>query len=138
MKFRIVEDKNDRKFSFWLARISAVLFVILTYILILDDFFQTMQNYPILYNFFIGTIILSLTVVLWEKDSKIGAMIFFIIGLVYPVIMWHKMLFVSNIATSVWLLMTAFLFLIDSYNLLPDYARKLKKVESKSGNRRVL
>lgn len=125
-------DRNYRvkKYvSYWPAQISALFFVLFMYALIKDDFETTLSYHPVLYNFFIGTIILALTIVLWKNPKRTNGFYFIAVGFVYYFLMWDRILAVSVIATSVWLILTGALFLISPTKekvILRKHKRNLK------------
>ncbi len=129
MKNDIKKRRRRNKFIFWPPRISAALFVLLTYLLIMDDFFKTLNYHPVLYNFFIGTIILALTIVAWGRNNKRYGIYFILIALLYLFAFWHKLLFSTVIATSVWLFLTGILFFLS-----PMKSTKKIKVEKEEAS----
>jgi membrane-bound ClpP family serine protease len=112
--------------NYWSPRISAILFVVLMYAIIGQDFLKTLAIHPILYNFLIGTIILAVTIVVWKQDGKTGGFFYVIIGAIYFLIMRDKLLWVSVAATSFWLIVTGLLFLLDRKS--PDLSKNHKKL----------
>jgi len=121
-KHKLTENKG---IGYWFARISAVLFVVFMYSLIAEDFLKTLAYHPVLYNFFIGTVILALTLIIWPKKSRMNGLYFFVIGILYLLLMWNKILMVSIITTSAWLFLIGTLFSVD------PSLEKNKKVEPK-------
>lgn len=98
--------------NYWPAQISAVVFVLFMYALIKDDFVKTLNYHPVLYNFFIGTIILAISIVFWKNPKRTNGFYFIAIGFLYYFLMWNRILAVSIIAISVWLILSGALFLV--------------------------
>lgn len=117
--------------NYWPAQISALFFVFFMYALIRDDFVTTLSYHPVLYNFFIGTIIFALTIIFWKNPKRTNGFYFIAIGLGYCFLMWDRILAVSAIATSVWLVLTGALFLIAPQKEKIIYSKRKKNLREK-------
>lgn len=104
--------KIKKYVSYWPGQASALFFVFFMYAMIKDDFVKTLSYHPVLYNFFIGTIVLALTIVFWKKPKRTNGFYFIAIGFLYCYLMWDIILVTSVVATAVWLILMGSLFLI--------------------------
>ena len=112
------DQKNitRRDFSYWFPRISAILFVIFAYVLVFRDVLNLINYNPIFFNFFIGTIILAVTIVIWQNEKTAG-LIFILSGIAYFLLANNKLLKLSILAMSLWLVFIGLSFLFEYYRL---------------------
>lgn len=108
----VEEVQRDRTF-FWVPRISVILFVILMYVIVMNDFLTLLYRFPVLYNFFIGTVMLAVIFIIWQRNSQKSGIFFILASLAYFFLMKDRLLITSVLATSVWLILTGILFLFD-------------------------
>lgn len=112
--------KRRNNFAFWLARITSLAFVVLTFILAAPDIKILLQNYPMIMNFLVGTIILGLIIASWG-NSRLAGIIFVIVSPIYYLVNSHIFLIVTVASTSFWF------FLVGVLYFLSDYKKRRRK-----------
>lgn len=112
MRKKLKKEKNN--ITYYPPRISSILFILLMYLLIFQDFATTLSYHPVLYNFLVGTFMLVITILFWDKNSKLTGIIYLAVGILYFILMREKLLLISVATTSVWLLLTGLLFFLES------------------------
>jgi len=120
--------RKKRALIDWFPKLSVITFVFSLFAFLFPDILKFIDNAPLLFNFFFGVVVLSALVILWDRN-KLAGITFVILGLLYGLITWDRLLAVNTFSTSLWLIFTGLMFLVSEENSLP--ARKLatKKVD---------
>lgn len=121
------EAFEKRNIKYWAPRISSIMFIVLMYLIIGEDFLNTLTIHPVMYNFLIGTVILALTIVIWKKNGILSGIYFIAVGLIYLFVMWNKLIFASVVSSAFWLFATGILFIAGDKNW-PVYIKNIKKL----------
>jgi hypothetical protein len=121
--------KNQKKYTFasWFPKASAITFVFSLFAFLSPDISKLVDNSPLLFNFFFGVSISSVLVVAWNRN-KLAGITFIFLGMIYALATWNKILAVSTISTSFWLILTGFLFLVAEEDALSEKKLAAKKI----------
>ncbi|MCL5410714.1 MAG: hypothetical protein M1324_02555 [Patescibacteria group bacterium] len=120
-------DKKENSFVNLFPRISALTFVLSLFIFLSSDIVKLIDISPLLFNFFFGVTLLAVLVVTWNKN-KLSGIMFIILGIIYSLATWNKILAVSVLSTSIWLILTGLLFLITEADKLSAKKLAEKKI----------
>jgi len=127
--------QRKKSFVFWFPRISAILFSVFTFAFITDDLIKAIYLFPLALEFILSIMVLVVTYLVWNESKKAG-FYFILIGLAFAAYSFKRLLLISVIFASVWLVLTGFLFLIESMdskgkkNLIKKQLREVKEVVS--------
>lgn len=116
---------HQEKIYYWFPRISAIMFVIISYFFIFTDFQKLIAYYPLALEFILGTAVLTAILVAWN-DGKTGGTVFILLGLIFALVSVHRLLVISILFSTIWLVLTGALMLLDHYSA--DQKRKKARV----------
>lgn len=125
------QKSEDHLFKDWFPKVSAVIFVFCLFAFLSGDISKLVDNAPLLFNFFFGVSILAVLIVAWNKN-KLAGITFIFLGIIYLAATWNKVLVVSTIAISFWLVLTGIAFLIAEVDRLSE-----EKLATKKSNKRI-
>lgn len=110
---KFLKLKQKKGWPYWFPRVSILFFIFILVLLISDDFLSLLKVYPVLYNFFVAVLVLSVLIISWDKEGKKIGITFICIGLIYFFIMQRTLIWTNVIFVSLWLILTGFLFFLD-------------------------
>lgn len=109
------KKKINRNMTFWFPRLSAIFFCILTFFLILPEVYKVVYLYPMALEFITAIMVMMLTYLVWN-DSKKAGIYFIIAGLLFAIFSIKRLLIVSVLFASIWLILTGLLFFVEYIN----------------------